>query len=385
MSQRDYFEKDYYRVLGVANSATPAEISKAYRKLARELHPDARPDDKQAEDRFKQVSEAYSVLSNADKRKEYDQVRDMAGTGSFRFPSGSTSGPRTSTDGLFDLGDLLGGIFNQNDSPFGRRRTGGGPRGQRGRDVETDVTLSFADAIAGVTVTLRIDGQAACSTCAGSGAKPGTSPITCPTCNGAGVTAENQGMFSFSHMCETCGGTGRKIVEACPTCNGQGVVRRTRTIRARIPAGVKDGATVRLGGKGEPGLSGGPAGDVFVRVHVAPHPVLGRRDDDLTLTAPITFAEAALGARVTVPTLDEPVTLRIPAGTETGKTFRVRGRGVAQANGKAGDLLVTVEVAVPRRLTKTQRKMLEDFAATDDSGIRDHLDPHMAARAQEGV
>jgi molecular chaperone DnaJ len=396
LSQRDYFEKDYYGALGVAKDASQAEISKAYRKLARELHPDARPDDKRAEDRFKEVSEAYSVLSNPEKRKEYDQMREMVGSGAFRggfgFPGGPGAGQRTSTDGLFDLGDLLGGIFGQQgggdpsggwgDSSFGGRRWSG-TRGRRGRDIETDVTLSFEDSIAGVTVTLRVDGQAVCTTCGGVGAKPGTSPITCPTCGGTGRTAEDQGLFSFSHLCETCGGTGRKIVEKCPACNGAGVVYRPRTIRARIPAGVQDGATVRLGGKGEPGLGGGPAGDVFVHVHVAPHSLFGRRGDDLTLTVPITFAEAALGARITVPTLNESVTLKIPAGTQTGKTFRVRGRGVQYPSGKAGDLLVTVEVAVPRRLTKTQRKMLEDFAATDDSGVRDYLEPHVTAR--EGV
>ncbi|MGH8933191.1 MAG: molecular chaperone DnaJ [Egibacteraceae bacterium] len=391
MSQRDYFEKDYYGTLGVTKDASQTDISKAYRKLARELHPDARPGDKQAEDRFKQVSEAYSVLSNAEKRKEYDQVRDMVGSGAFRggfgYPGPGGGNTRGNTEGLFDLGDLIGGIFNQGqgDNPFGgARRRAGTARGRRGRDVETDVTLSFEDAVAGVTVTLRIDGQAGCATCGGSGAKPGTSPITCPTCNGTGLLAENQGLFSFSQPCTTCGGTGRKIVEECPTCHGAGVVRRRRTIHARIPAGVKDGATVKLKGKGESGVGGGPAGDVFVRVHVASHPVFGRRGDDLTLTAPITFAEAALGARITVPTLDgPPVTLKVPAGTETGKTFRVRGRGVQPANGERGDLLVTVEIAVPRRLTKTQRRMLEDFAATDDSHVRDHLEQHIVAG--EGV
>lgn len=380
MSQRDYYEKDFYATLAVAKDASQAEISKAYRKLARELHPDARPGDKQAEERFKQVSEAYSVLSSPEKRKEYDQVRELVGSGAFRFPGAGRGGGRVSTDGLFDLGDLFGGIFNQGegDAPFGRRRAGG-LRGQRGRDVETDVTLSFADAIDGVTVTLRVEGQAGCETCGGSGAKPGTSPITCPTCGGRGLIADNQGLFSFSELCKTCGGTGRKILEECPTCHGAGVVRRPRTLRARIPAGVKDGAVVRLGGKGEAGLGGGPPGDLFVRVHVADHPVFGRRGDDLTLTVPVTFAEAALGARITVPTLDEPVTLRIPEGTESGKTFRVRGRGVRRADGRSGDLLITVEVAVPRRLTKTQRKMLEDFAATDDSGVRDHLEPHLVS------
>jgi len=383
--QRDYFEKDYYATLGVAKDASPQEISKAYRKLARELHPDRRPGDKSAEDRFKEVSEAYSVLSNPDKRKEYDQVRDLVGSGVFRggFPGASGPGGGTrGAEGMFDLGDIFGGLFGE--SGFGGPRRGPGAYGgRRGRDVETDVTLSFEDAVAGVTVTLRVEGRAPCSACGGSGARPGTSPVTCLDCGGTGLTAENQGLFSFSHPCQACGGSGRQILDRCPACGGSGTERRPRTIHARIPAGVRDGATVRLAGKGEPGTEGGPAGDLFVRVHVTPHELFGRREDDLTITVPITFAEAALGARVTVPTLDGPVTLKIPPGTESAKTFRVRGRGIQRPDGRRGDLLVSVEVAVPRRLTKTQRKMLEDFAATDDSGVRDHLERHL--RASEGV
>lgn len=383
--QRDYFEKDYYAALGVAKDASPQEISKAYRKLARELHPDRRPGDKDAEDRFKEVSEAYSVLSSPDKRKEYDQVRDLVGSGAFRggFPGGGGAGgePR-GAEGLFDLGDIFGGLFGESGFGGARRRTGAyGAR--RGRDVQTDVTLSFEDAVAGVTVTLRVEGRAPCSACGGSGARPGTAPITCPDCGGTGIVAENQGLFSFSNPCPKCGGSGRQILDRCPTCGGSGIERRPRTVHARIPAGVRDGATVRLAGKGEPGAGGGPAGDLFVRVHVTPHELFGRRADDLTITAPITFAEAALGARITVPTLDGPVTLKVPAGTESAKTFRVRGRGVQRPDGRRGDLLVTVEVVVPRRLTKTQRKMLEDFAATDDSGVRDYLERHI--RAGEGV
>lgn len=386
--QRDYFEKDYYGTLGVTKDASQTEISKAYRKLARKLHPDARPGDKAAENRFKEVSEAYSVLSNPDKRKEYDQVREMVGSGAFRggfgFPGGAGMGGPRSTEGLFDLGDLFSGIFGQGETGFGGARRGAGGYGaRRGRDLQTDVTLSFEDAVAGVTVPLRVDGQAPCSTCGGVGARPGTSPITCPNCGGTGLVTENQGLFGFSQPCSACGGSGRQIPDPCPTCAGTGVERRPRTIHARIPAGVKDGATVRLKGKGEPGLNSGQAGDVFVRVHVTPHELFRRRDDHLTITVPITFAEAALGAKITVPTLDDPVTLRVPAGTETGKTFRVRGHGVQGPSGKRGDLLVTVEVTVPKRLTKTQRKMLEDFAATDDSAVRDHLEQHIGAR--EGV
>jgi molecular chaperone DnaJ len=382
--QRDYFEKDYYGTLGVAKNASSQEISKAYRKLARELHPDRRPGDKDAENRFKEVSEAYSVLSNPEKRKEYDQIRELVGSGGFRGGFSGAGSPGWSprgrgTEGLFDLGDIFGGLFGET----GNRRRSGTYGAQRGRNIEADVTLSFEDAIAGVTVTLRVEGHAPCSACGGSGAKPGTTPITCPDCGGTGLLAENQGLFSFSHPCPKCGGTGRQIVDKCPTCAGSGVERRPRTVHARIPAGVKDGATVRLAGKGEPGMGGGPAGDLFVRVHVTPHELFVRRDDDLVITVPITFAEAALGSRITVPTLDGSVTLKVPPGTESGKTLRVRGRGIQRADGRRGDLLVTVEVVVPRRLTKTQRKMLEDFAATDDSGVRDHLERHM--RTSEGV
>lgn len=393
MSQRDYFEKDYYAVLGVAKSASAAEIAKAYRKLARELHPDARPGDQRAEDRFKEVSEAYSVLSNAEKRKEYDQVREMVASG--RFPGGFggiPGGPGPGRPGggfggfrpggaggaggayqTFDLGDLLGEAFR---GAGGRR--GGRTAGQRGRDLETDLNLSFEDAMAGVTTTLRVNGRAPCSVCGGNGAAPGTSPVPCPTCGGSGTVAQDQGLFSFSEPCPACGGSGRRIPNPCANCGGTGVESRPREIKARIPAGVKDGARIRLKGKGEPGLGGGPAGDLFVNVHVQPHDVFGRRGEHLTLRVPITFSEAALGTKLTVPTLDGPVTLKVPAGTESGRTFRVRGRGApAQATGKGagarGDLLVTVDVAVPRKLSKAQRKLLEDFAATEDASIREHL------------
>ena len=375
MSQRDYFEKDYYAALGVSPDASTSDIAKAYRRLARELHPDANPGDKAAEDRFKKVSEAYSVLSSADKRAEYDEVRRMVASGGFgRFPGGAPgAGGRYSSGGgqgfEFDLGDLLGGLFDRG----GNRRAGGGGAGRRGRDVETDLTLSFEDALRGVTTTLRLSGAAPCSTCAGSGAKPGTSPVPCPACGGAGTIAHDQGLFSFSEPCPSCGGTGRKIPHPCPTCGGNGVESRTREIRARVPAGVKDGATIRLKGKGEPGRNGAPAGDLLVKVRVQPHQLFGRRGDDLTLRVPITFAEAALGAKVTVPTLDGPVTLKVPGGTESGKTFRVRGKGVERQS-KRGDLLVTVDVAVPRKLSREQRKLLEQLSETDHGdALRAHL------------
>ncbi|HVM00786.1 MAG TPA: molecular chaperone DnaJ [Egibacteraceae bacterium] len=392
MAQRDYFEKDYYATLGVSKDATQAEISKAYRKLARELHPDARPDDPRAESRFKEVSEAHSVLSNPDKRKEYDEVREMVGSGAFfqggrgDFPGGGFPGggfPGGDSSQVFDLGDLLGGLFGQGGapggSPFaGTRTTRRGTGPQRGRDVETDLRLSFGDAMAGVTTTLRVTGQASCSTCFGSGARPGTSPVQCPTCNGTGSVTQDQGLFGFSEPCPSCHGRGVQIPDPCPTCRGSGVEQRVRDIRARIPAGVRDGARIRLKGRGEAGLHGGPPGDLYVRVHVESDPLFGRQGDNLTLRVPITFAEAALGTKLRVPTLEGPVTLRIPAGTESGRTFRVKGRGVPKSGGGRGDLLVTVDVVVPRKLTRTQRKLLEEFAETEDAGVRDHLEAAMS-------
>lgn len=382
MSQRDYVEKDYYRTLGVAQDAEPAEVAKAYRKLARELHPDANPNDSEAESRFKEVSEAYSVLSNPEKRAEYDKVRRLVGSGAFAggFPpgAGGFGGPGAQA---FDLSDLLGGIFGQGGggrpsggSPFNR---GGRQRPVRGRDLETDLNLSFEDAMTGVTTTLRVNGNAVCTTCGGSGARPGTSPQICSVCGGTGAIARDQGMFSFSEPCDNCGGTGRVIPDPCPTCGGTGAERRTRDIRARIPAGVKDGAKIRLKGKGEPGPPGTPPGDLFVNVHVSRHEVFERRGDDLLLRLPVSFAEAAMGTKITVPTLQQPVTLRVPPGTESGRTLRVRGRGVPRSKGGYGDLLVTIEVAIPRKLTRTQRKLLADFAATEDDQIRAHLDRYV--------
>jgi molecular chaperone DnaJ len=381
MSERDYFEKDYYAVLGVSKDASAQEISKAYRKLAREHHPDTRPDDPEAEAKFKEIGEAYGVLSNAEKRKEYDQIREMVGSGRFGggFGGGFGSGAGFGNAQTVNLDDLLGGIFGggagaPGAETFTSRRRAGRARGRRGGDIETDITLSFADAMAGVTTTLRVTGPAPCSTCGGSGAKPGTSPITCPVCNGSGQVLSDQGMFSFAEPCRACGGRGRQVTDPCPTCRGNGVEARAREIRTKIPAGVRDGARIRLPGKGQAGSGGGPPGDLFVRVHVEPHPLFGRKGDDLTMRVPITFGEAALGTRLRVPTLGEPVTVKIPAGTESGRTLRVRGRGAPKKGGGQGDLHVTVEVAVPRNLTRTQRKLIEDFAATEDpEALRAHL------------
>jgi molecular chaperone DnaJ len=375
MSARDYVEKDYYAALGVPKDATAADIKKAYRKLARDLHPDKNPDNKAAEDKFKAVSEAYDVLSDDTKRKEYDEARSLFGAGGFRG-AGGPQGPGAHTFDLGDLfggqqggglGDVFGGLFGQG----GRRSTGRGPR--RGADLETEVTIGFEDAVRGATVPLRLSTPGSCETCGGSGAAPGTAPTVCPVCNGAGVTSRNQGGFAFAEPCRNCRGSGRVIETPCPTCHGTGASTKERTLTVRIPAGVKDGQKIRLAGRGAPGERGGPAGDLLVGVHVTPHPLFGRKGDHLTITVPVTYPEAALGANITVPTLDAPVTLKIPAGTSSGRTFRVRGRGVPKKNGAPGDLLVTVEVAVPAKLNDEAREALEKYAAAAEHDPREHL------------
>ncbi|GIU84688.1 MAG: chaperone protein DnaJ 1 [Acidimicrobiales bacterium] len=363
--QAEWFEKNYYEILGVPENASQKEITRAYRRLARQYHPDANPGDPKAEEKFKEISAAYEVLGDEKKRKEYDEVRRLAASGMF----GGAGGPTGSfTFSAEDLGDLLSGLFGR----MGRRGgAGAGPR--RGRDLETELRLSFREAVRGVTTTVSVAGEAACSTCAGTGARPGTVPKACPTCGGRGVVSENQGFFSFSHPCQTCAGSGRVIEEPCPECNGRGVVLARREVKVRIPPGVDDGQRIRVRGKGGPGRNGGPDGDLYVRVRVDPDPVFSRSGRDLVVEVPITFPEAALGTTLSVPTLDgEPVKIRIPAGTPSGKTFRVKGRGIQTRSGK-GDLLVRVEVAVPRKLNREQRKAVEAFAAATRESPREHL------------
>ena len=367
--QREWFEKDYYRVLGVPESATAKEIKSAYRKLSRQYHPDGNPGDAAAEERFKEVSAAYDVVGNADRRKEYDEVRRL-GPAAAGFPGGGAGGPGgfSFQDGG-DLGDLLGGLF-------GRGRGGGrGGRGpHRGQDLETELHLSFDDAVGGLTTAVHLTSEAPCHTCNGSGAAPGTVPQRCGSCGGQGVVSDNQGLFSLSSPCPVCGGRGVTIDDPCPTCRGTGVERRPREVKVRIPAGVDDGQRIRLKGRGGPGQNGGPPGDLYVVVRVAPHPLFQRKGRDLTLSVPITFPEATLGADIPVPTLDGgSVTLRIPAGTRSGRTFRVKGKGVVTPKG-TGDLLATVEVAVPSKLSSAERKALEAFrAASNGASPREHL------------
>ncbi|MFN0091849.1 MAG: molecular chaperone DnaJ [Acidimicrobiales bacterium] len=365
-AQREWFEKDYYKILGVGGDASPKEITKAYRRLARQLHPDANPGDAKAEERFKEVTAAYDVVGDPSKRAEYDEVRRLGPSGGVFTggPGGGPGGGFTFSGDAADLGDLFGGLFGRvrrsgGAGPAGPR-PGGGP--QRGDDLEAELHLSFLDAVQGVTTSVNITSDAPCQQCGGSGAAKGTRPKTCGRCGGRGVLDDNQGLFSFSQTCPTCAGRGVVVEEPCPHCRGAGVERRPREVRVRIPAGVEDGQRIRLKGRGGPGRNGAPAGDLYVTARVGDHPVFGRSGANLLVAAPISYPEAVLGADIAVPTLtDGPVTLRIPPGTRSGKTFRVKGRGVATAT-KTGDLLVSVELVVPQHPTAAEREAIEALA-----------------------
>ncbi len=371
MSTKDYLEKDYYKTLGVTKTAPADEIKKSYRKLARKYHPDANEGDPKAEARFKEISEAYTVLSDEGRRKEYDEARSLFGGGGVRMPGSGSAGSGYG----FDLGDLFGGTAGSAGGRLGDllggvfgNRTGGTTstqaRPRRGADVETETTLSFSDAIDGSTVSLRLTGEGPCKVCKGTGAKAGTVPRVCPTCEGTGQGSRNLGSFAFSEPCKTCRGRGLVVDDPCETCMGSGRAMSTRTIQARIPAGVADGQRIKLGGKGAPGERGGPPGDLYVRVHVQAHPhgTFGRSGTNLTITVPVTFTEATLGAEIKVPSHGGmPVSLRIPAGTPNGRTFRVRGKGIRRKDGTTGDLLVTVSVQVPQELNDKARDALETF------------------------
>jgi molecular chaperone DnaJ len=367
-AQREWYEKDYYKVLGVSDDADAKTITKAYRKLARDSHPDTHPGDSKAEDRFKEVSSAYDVLGDDAKRKEYDEVRRLGPSGGFGGP-GAPGGYNFNV-GSDGLGDLLGSMFS-------RGRRGGGASAsagpQRGADVEATLTLDFVDAAQGITTTLHLTSDVQCGTCNGSGAKPGTQPKVCSQCGGRGVIDDNQGFFSFSAPCRACGGAGVMVEQACPTCRGSRVEHRAREVQARIPAGVADGQKIRLKGRGAPGRSGGPAGDLIVECHVVAHPLFGRDGINLTVRLPVTFAEAALGGDVDVPTLEGPrVTLRLRAGTQPGSRHRVKGKGLTTAKG-TGDLIVTTDVVVPTHLTDEQRAAIEALAAATTVSPRSTL------------
>ena len=383
MAQREWVEKDFYKELGVSSDAGQDEIKRAYRKLASELHPDKNPDNPSATERFKAVSEAYSVLSDDAKKKEYDETRRLFAGGGFgrRFNGGNSGatpggfqggfgsdGAEFNLGDLFDaagqtgganIGDLFGGLFGRGAQQPRPSR----PR--RGNDLETETELDFLEATKGVAMPLRLTSPAPCTNCHGSGARPGTSPKVCPTCNGAGVVNRNQGAFGFSEPCTECRGSGSIIEHPCDECKGTGVTTRTRTINVRIPPGVEDGQRIRLAGQGEAGLRGAPSGDLYVTVHVRPDKVFGRDGDDLTVTVPVSFHELALGTTLSVPTLEGKVGVRVPKGTADGRILRVRGRGVPKRSGGHGDLLVTVKVAVPKELEGEALEALEAYAAAE--------------------
>lgn len=388
MSSKDWLEKDFYQVLGVPKTASTSDVKKAYRKLARDLHPDHNPGDTDAETRFKEVSEAYQVLADEGKRKEYDEMRSLFGSGAFRRGAQQQA--------PFDVSDLFGGgedrrfggasfsdLFSSIFSGGAGRTRQAGPA--RGRDVEAEVTIDFADAVHGATLPLTLRAPGVCDTCHGSGAKPGTSPRTCPLCHGTGLVTRNQGSFSFSEPCRECQGVGSIVDEKCPECQGTGGVTKTRRLNVRIPPGVQNGQRIRLAGRGEPGTRGGPPGNLYVLVLVRPDDLFGRTGDNLTLTVPITFAEAVLGVDLRVPTLDGPVTLRVPPGTPSGRTLRARGKGVTRRDGTTGDLLVTVEVVVPSELSKEARAALESFAEATGPAPRRYLEERAGAARREGT
>ncbi len=389
MTQREWADKDYYADLGVSKSAGQDEIKKAYRKLARENHPDTHPGDVKAEERFKKISEAYSVVGDADKRREYDELRAALAGGGFRFPgagggfggggfsTGQPGGPGGAGGFDFNVSDIFGegrggGGFGDFLNGFVNRGGGGGAGGagraarpRRGADVETEITLDFREAAKGVTIPLQLTNPSPCTTCHGSGAKPGTHPVTCGTCHGSGFTNEQRGAFGFSSPCPDCAGQGTKIEDPCGDCSGTGVTTRRRTITVRVPAGVVDGQKVRLAGQGEAGLRGRPAGDLFVKVHVRPDEIFTRTGDDLEVTVPVSFGELALGGTITVPTLDGKVRVRVPAGTSDGRTLRVRSRGVPKRSGTPGDLLVTVRVQVPSNLDDAATSALRSYVEAE--------------------
>jgi molecular chaperone DnaJ len=383
MTSADWANKDFYKTLGVAKDASAADVKKAYRKLARENHPDSHPGDKAAEERFKSIAEAYDVVGDTEKRKQYDDLRSGlggfgpfttagggAGAGGFDFNDLFGGGTGRTGGGGGGFGDVFGGMFGGG----GRTRASAQPR--RGADIETDATIGFSDSIDGVTVSLRLSSDAPCPDCSGTGARAGTLPRVCPDCEGVGMRAASVGgAFTMNETCPTCRGRGLVVDDPCPTCHGSGRGMSNRTISARIPAGVKDGQRIRLRGKGANGERGGPPGDLYVNVKVATHPLFGRKGDNLTLNVPVSFTEAALGADIKVPTLSgAPVTLKIPPGTPNGRSFRVRGRGVQRKDGNKGDLLVTVEVQVPAHLDAKARAAVEALRdATEVSDLRANL------------
>ncbi len=358
-------KRDFYEILGVAKNASDDEIKKAYRKLAMKYHPDRNPDSKQAEDKFKEAKEAYEMLSDAQKREAYDRFGhagvdpNMGGGGAGGFAGG----------GFGDaFGDIFGDIFGG-----GGARQRGGPQVYRGADLRYNLDISLEQAAHGFDTTIRVPSWDECDTCHGSGAKPGTSPTTCGTCGGHGQVRMQQGFFSIQQTCPKCHGTGKVIPDPCTTCGGSGRTKRNKTLEVKIPAGIDDGMRIRSTGNGEPGMNGGPPGDLYVEIHIQQHPVFQRDGDDLHCEMPISFAKAALGGEIEVPTLSGKVSFSVPEGTQTGKTFRLRGKGIKGVrSGFPGDLFCHVLVETPVKLTDKQKDLLREFETLTVAGGAKH-------------
>ena len=373
---------DHYKTLGVEKKASADEIKKAYRKLARRYHPDRNPDDKRAEERFKEISQAYDVLGDPEKRKQYD-----SGTG--QFAAGGAGGPGFGGFGNFDfdassMGDILSNLFGRGgaaEGPGGAAGPGGGgsgrrvrPRAQRGGDLETEVRISFDQSVSGAQIPLSVPTTSTCPTCHGTGAKPGTTPKVCPRCEGRGIESQGQGMFSITQPCSQCGGSGTVIEDPCPSCGGSGAVRNVKKFRVNIPAGVREGSRIRVPGKGEAGTQGGPAGDLYVVTHVDPSPVFKRKGDHLEVEVPLSIPEALQGGEVRVPTLEGSKTLRVKPGTHHGTVQRLRGEGPSKLGSKTrGDIHYRFTIDVPESLTDEQSEVVEALSKVLDGNPRANL------------
>jgi len=357
-------KRDFYEILGVAKNASDEEIKKAYRKLAMKHHPDRNPDDKKSEDSFKEAKEAYEMLSDGDKRAAYDRY----GHAGVDPNMGAAGFGGANMGGFADaFGDIFGDIFG------GGRQRGGGAQVYRGADLRYAMEITLEQAAAGYETQIRIPGYDECEICHGSGAKPGTKPQTCPTCGGAGAVRMAQGFFSIQQTCPKCHGSGKIIPEPCATCEGLGKIKRTKTLEVKIPAGIDEGMRIRSSGNGEPGLNGGPPGDLYVEIHIKPHPVFQREGDDLHCEMPISYGTAALGGDLDLPTLAGKATITVPEGTQTGKTFRLRGKGVKGVrSGYPGDLYCHIVVETPVRLTEHQRKLMKEFEKSTREGGAKH-------------
>ena len=359
-------KRDFYEILGVAKNASEDDIKKSYRKLAMKYHPDRNPDNKEAEEKFKEVKEAYEMLTNPEKREAYDRYGHA---GVDPNMGGGGGGGGFGAGGFGDLGDIFGDIFGG-----GRGRGGGGgPQVYRGADLRYNLEITLEQAANGYETTIRVPSWDKCDTCHGSGAKPGTQPVTCTTCSGHGQVRMQQGFFSIQQTCPKCHGNGKIIPEPCAACGGAGRIKRNKTLEVKIPAGIDNGMRIRSTGNGEPGTNGGPAGDLYVEIHIKPHAVFQREGDDLHCEMPISFSKAALGGEIEVPTLTGKVSFTVPEGTQTGKTFRLKGKGIKGVrSGYVGDLFCHVNVETPVKLTDKQKDLLREFERSTNEGGGKH-------------